>query len=227
MTFADRDDCVLIFTPPGTDVPPVRITHPITVVSMKAALREAGVPNNKIRVSSTTYVGRMGPVIQQVKQQEQAERAQKHKESTAFQAVVMKSSASSLERQRSELILEKHQVDDDIRKTQGWIGEAKTTAYTTGQYANPTHFRQQEAKIVTLRERSLAIQAKLGELRTKIKEENKRNSAHPSKESFFNEFRQVAYETLPKEQYMQIAKLAGERLEAREVAEDEEKGEVK
>ena len=72
MTFADRDDCVLIFTPPGTDVPPVRITHPITVVSMKAALREAGVPNNKIRVSSTTYVGRMGPVIQQVKQQEQA-----------------------------------------------------------------------------------------------------------------------------------------------------------
>jgi len=227
MTFADRDDCALVFIRPDGVYPPIKFSHPITLSSMRLAMKEAGIPPYKIRVGSMAYVGRMTSAIRRIEREESAERAQRHKEHEASLAVILKTSASTLEQERAALILEKHQVDDELRRTQVRLSEARATAYTSGRYMDPSHYRQQERKVVQLRERSLAIQSELGKLRIRIKTENrqqeeKREEKRGGKESFYAEFHQIAYEVLPRELFLKIGRLAGERLDAKEEAQDEE-----
>jgi hypothetical protein len=103
--------------------------------------------------------------------------------------------ATTYEKQRSEIVLMKHKIDDEIRQLKVQIGRAKANAATRGVYEPPKVFRQREQRLADLQTTSLAMQRKLAELKVQ---------RHQETRSRDERFVQKAKRLLTREQFMTI-----------------------
>ena len=133
--------------------------------------------------------------------EEKAERLnlQKQEQTEQMVRITMSPKATTIERQRAELILEKQKADDEIRQLKAQIGKAKTDAYTSGTYLPPLVFQTKQQRLADLQSVSLALQGRLAELRQQQKVQN--HQAQDHQERLFIE---KAKRYLSREQYLAI-----------------------
>jgi hypothetical protein len=201
--FKDRLDCLALFARDGDPPVSIALEPPFTRERIREAARAA---NLDVRIVETAYVGRLKPVFDRMAADERAERKQQQDLRTATFAAVMRTSNNPIERSRAQLVQEKTDVDNELRSVKTKIGEARSNASSRGVYLPPADFRRLEKRLDALKNRSLAIQAELGQLRAQRRQENV--AANASSDRLF---REVAHECLSPEQFMQIVHEADRR----------------
>lgn len=198
--FRDRPDCMAMFAREGDPPANIGLTSPFTRSRVLEAAREAGVP---VRVVEMAYVGRFRPVLDRLLKDEKAERAQQQH----MREAMMLGATDPTERTRAELIQEKKNVDDELRKLKVKLGEAKSLAALRGQYMPPSEYRRLERRVADLKDRSLSMQNELGRLRDEQKQRN--ISANIGRERVFQK---VAHDLLPKHLFDQVIQEMERRL---------------
>lgn len=162
MVFHDRPDCMAVFVHDYDGPQTLVIEHPLTRERVREAARTAGV---EVRISEATYVGRLRPVFDRMLMEQRGERHQQQREREAAKVVGMRMSGDSFQVARAQLLKEKTDVDDELRRLKTELGNAKSRAFERGVYLPPAEFRKKENRVEALKERSLAIQFELGQLR--------------------------------------------------------------
>jgi hypothetical protein len=128
---------------------------------------------------------------------------QREEEAARHVKIHLSQAATTLDKQRSEVVLLKDKIDDEIRQLKVQIGRAKTNVATRGIYEPPAVFRHREQRLADLQTSSLAFQKKLGELREQKKHQNLTQPSNSSKgrEALFV---QKAKSHLTREQFLAI-----------------------
>lgn len=208
MVFPDRPDCILFYVPDGMRliIPP--IPSPFYKTTTSAALSSAGL-NYRLTES---VPGRWTESVLLMKKAERAERAQLQKVREATMAVLDRS-GGPLAQNRAEAISKKHEVDERIREAKAWIGRAKSNSFARGTYEDPDRYRRKERELYELQQESLALQARLGELKKLEKAEN-RAAAKDENERFVK----AAYRVLSQEKLDLILDAVADDLDAEDEA---------
>lgn len=176
LVFPDRPDVMLITVPEGQDLWLPRMRSPFVRYEVAKALGNVEVP---ARVGESVP-GRYADALAKMDNEERAEVIQKQKQEEAAKHLATLASplADALDKQRSELVLEKARVDERIRLLKQKIGKAKSDAFVKGVFLSPGRFRGMEEELATAQAASLAMQGKLRELKqTRHVENEKRNHA--------------------------------------------------
>lgn len=169
VVFPEWPEAILILMSDGESALSLpQLSVPFDRVAIAASLRTAGITP---RVQEQAP-GRWTTALSMARQAERAERFARQKEHEAAQAQIMTAASDDAEAERAELILEKHNVDDEIRQLKAKLGKARSTAATRGQYMAPHEYRRLEDRLAKRQERSLAIQVRLGELKKARKAAN-------------------------------------------------------
>lgn len=168
MVFTDRPDCLLIVANDGAELRLPVLVAPFTKASVASAFGEVGLD---YRVSES-IAGRWNTARIQARKAERAERAQRNNMRLAAEAAAANGSPSDAIREHAGLTARKLEVDREIGKLKTKIAEAKSKAFTSGQYMDPTAFRRMESKLEALKNESQAIQVRFGEMRVLRKQIN-------------------------------------------------------
>lgn len=199
MVFPDRPDCLLFFVPDGGRLEIPALTSPFYKGTTATALGQAGV---EYRITESVP-GRWTDSMMLMRKSEKAERAQMQKQREATLAVFDRG-GGDLGKTRAGCITRKHDVDGQIRDTKAWLGKAKSDAFYHQKYAEPSLYRRKERDLHELQQESLALQARLGELR---KTEKKAQS-----DEYLQMFKDAALRVLTREQFDSIVEAMGDNL---------------
>lgn len=104
-----------------------------------------------------------------------------------------------------ETLCAKTRVDREIADLKSEVGQMKSRAFATGQYADPRHFRAAEAKLRVRQQQSQELQARLGRMREEMRRENVRETRNQDRC-----FREVARKRLPPDIFQEIADAAND-----------------
>lgn len=197
MVFPSRPDVLLIYVPEGEEVWLPRMRSPFQRHDVAMKLGSVDIP---ARVSESVP-GRFTHAVEQALKAERAERGQRQREEEAARSslVLADPDAPSRDKERARLIDEKCQVDDRIKQLKAEIQKAKANAATRGEYLLPTRFRQLQDRLTTSQARSLAIQRRLGEIKSETREVNVLRSADRNQR-----FVDLVKKVLPKEKYQEL-----------------------
>ncbi len=202
LTFAGRPDVLLVTVPEGQEFFLPRMRAPFDRHTVAQALGSVELP---AFVNEASATGRYGAPLAKDGRDEKAAAGQMHRQQEAARAVTITNSASATttEKQRAELILEKQLIDDQLRNLKVEMGRAKALAATRGTYMPIGVYRAKEQAIVNMQAKSLAIQHRLGELKKRLHAENAaaREATEPSN---LERFKECCRELLPEQQYLAI-----------------------
>lgn len=218
MIFPDKPQTILIHVPDGQELWLPLLKTPFDLDVLCKALDDRDLPH----VTTEGDPGRWWRNATQMENDEKAERTNQLKQTMAERMVQITTSpkATTIEKQRAELVLEKQKADDEIRQIKAQIGKAKSDAYTSGTYLPPLIFQQKQQRLADLQAVSLALQGRLSELRQQLKEQNEQVHAQGERR-----FIEKAKRYLSREQYLAIwAEIHAENK--REVADDPQTGSV-
>lgn len=203
MVFVDRPDSVLLVAP-DSDMPALpAMAAPFTKTSVSVAMVEAGVD---ARVSES-IAGRWTTAIVQATKADKAERAQKQMLHEATVATLLRSANDPALRDRALTIQRKHEVDDSLRTLKAKLVEAKAKAATRGAFMPIDEFRKLTARVDALKEESLALQTRLGELRDAEKAAN-READKAERSAFPQRFMTAARKMLDPDTYNELVREA-------------------
>jgi hypothetical protein len=193
--FPEHPQTILIYVPEGQSLWLPTLPTPFDLDVVSDALDARDVPHN-------TREGDRDRWWRNIKQSEGDERATqgqlKRAEEAARQVQIhLSPDATSLEKQRAEVILLKHKIDDEIRQLKVQVGRAKANAATRGVYEPPDVFRRREQRLADLQTSSVATQKKLGELRA---QQRQRPVSNNREERFVTKAKRY----LTREQFMEI-----------------------
>ena len=161
--FPEHPQTILIYVPEGQTLWLPTLPTPFDLDSVCDALDGHDVPHD-------TKEGDRNRWWRNLKQSEGDDKAvlgqqQRENEAARHVQVHLSPTATTFEKQRSEVVLLKHKVDDEIRQLKVQIGRAKANAATRGVYEPTDVYRQREQRLADLQTTSLALQRKLGELK--------------------------------------------------------------
>jgi len=193
--FPEHPQTILIYVPEGQTLWLPTLPTPFDLDVVCDKLDAHDVPHD-------TREGDRNRWWRNLKQSEDAEKSvlvqQKREEDAARHVQIhLSPTATTFEKQRSEVGLLKHKVDDEIRQIKVQIGRAKANAAVRGVYEPPDVFRQREQRLADLQTTSIALQRKLGELKG---QQHQQLSSKGREERFV----QKAKRHLTREQFMEI-----------------------
>lgn len=197
MLFPDKPQAILIHVPGGQSLWLPPLATPFDLDAVCGALDDHDVSH----VTTEGDAGKWWVNATQQEKEEKAERASQEKQQLAERMVRIKLSpaATTFEKQRAELVLEKQKADDELRRLKLAISKAKSNAYLQGTYLTTRDFREKQQRLADLQMVSLALQARLGELRRQRSE-----AARDSEESRQRRFIEKAKRYLTRDQYLAI-----------------------
>lgn len=193
--FPEHPQTILVYVPEGQTLWLPTLPTPFDLDVVCDALDAHDVPHD-------TREGDRNRWWRNLKQSEDTEKSvlrqqQREEEAARHVQIHLSQTATTFEKQRSEVVLMKHKVDDEIRQLKVQLGLAKTNASTRGVYEPPDVFRQREQRIADLQTTSLALQKKLGELK---EQQHQRLSSKRREEHFI----QKAKQHMTREQFLAI-----------------------
>lgn len=161
--FPEHPQTILIYVPEGQTLWLPTLATPFDLDAVSDALDAHDVPHD-------TREGDRNRWWRNVKQSENDAKAvlkqqQLGEEAARHVQIHLSPTATTYEKQRSEIVLMKHKVDDEIRQLKVQIGKAKTNAAIQGMYEHSNVFRRREQRLADLQTTSLALQRKLTELK--------------------------------------------------------------
>lgn len=194
--FPEHPQTILIYVPEGQSLWLPTLPTPFDLDVVSDALDARDVPHN-------TREGDRDRWWRNLKQSESDDKAtlgaQKRAEEAARQVQIhLSPESTSLEKQRAEVILLKHKIDDEIRQLKVQVGRAKANAATRGIYEPPDVFRRREQRLADLQTSSVATQKKLGELRAQQRQQR------PVSNNREERFVEKAKRHLTRAQFMEI-----------------------
>jgi hypothetical protein len=197
MVFPSRPDVLLIYVPEGEELWLPRMRSPFARHDVAMKLGEVDIP---ARVSESVP-GRFTHAVEQAINAARSERNQRQREEEAARiaTVIANPDATDLDKERAQLLAEKQEVDDRIRKFKADVGSAKAAAVTKGEYLPPAKFRQLNDRLAQDQARSLAIQRRLSEIKKERKAEN--ITQHADRDRRFIE---LVKQVLPREQLQDL-----------------------
>jgi hypothetical protein len=170
--FSDHPEALLIVTQEGDEgtvaLPP--LAAPFERQAVAKALGDAHV---NARVGERTS-GRYSGVLHRTAREARNEVAQRQNEREAADARMFALASDPDLQERGKLILRKQAVDEQLRGLKEKIGQAKSAAYAERRYLPAQEYRQMEVDLDALKTESLALQARLGELKKAEKERNRK-----------------------------------------------------
>lgn len=199
--FPAHPQTILVYVPSGQSLWLPTLPTPFDLDVVCDALDDHDVPHDTREGDRNRWWRN----ISQSEDAEKATRAQQQREAEAARHVKihLSSTSTSLDKQRSEIVLMKHKIDDEIRQLKVQIGKAKANAATRGLYEPPATFRGREKRLADLQTSSLAMQKKLGELKEQRKQQHQQQDAVVSS-SREKRFIQKAKQHLSRDQFMAI-----------------------
>lgn len=166
MVFPDRPDCLVLYLPKDTTVVLPPLASPLTKAGVAENCAQFGLD---VRVSEGTP-GKWGAAYSSLHKAEKNERRQRHLLAEAAKNAERRS-GSSAATSRAEAIAEKNAIDEQVRALKGEIGKAKVVAFETGKYMPANIYRAKEQQLKDLKDKSQALQTRIGELRDAEKKE--------------------------------------------------------
>ena len=193
--FPEHPQTILIYVPAGQTLWLPTLPTPFDLDVVCDALDDRDVPHD-------TKEGDRNRWWRNLKESEDTDKSvlrqqQREDEAARHVQVHLSPTATTFEKQRSEIVLMKHKVDDELRQLKVQIGKAKSNAATSGVYEPPSVFRQREQRLADLQTTSLALQKKLGEMKER---QHQRSVSNNREERFV----QKAKQYLTKEQFLAI-----------------------
>lgn len=197
--FPEHPQTILIYVPDGQALWLPTLPTPFDLDVVCDALDDHDVPHD----TKEGDRNRWWRNIQQREHEERSTQNQQRREVDAARHVQIHLSptATSIEKQRSEVVLMKYKVDEEIHQLKAQVGRAKANAATRGVYEPTDVFRQREQRLADLQTTALALQRKLGELKILKKKQNVHEHAACSREE---RFVQKAKRHLTRDQFMAI-----------------------
>ena len=223
MIFPDKPQTILIHVPEGQSLWLPSLATPFDLDVICQALNDRDVPH----VTTEGDPGRWWRNASQQEDEETAKRLnqQKHEEVARRVRITTSPNATTIEKQRAELMLEKVKADEELRQLKAEISKVKANAYTSGTYLPPLLFQTKRQRLADLQTVSLALQGRLGELRQQQKMQNVELSNEKEK-SRQDRFIKKAKRYLSRDQFLTIwAEVNAEDGEDDEDDEDDEDGE--
>ena len=170
MVFPQRRDVILIYVPEGQTLwmPPLK-----TPFDRHEIARTLGEKDVEARVREST-LGRFAAALTSELGNEKAEVGQRAKEKAAARRVdiVHSQFATSAELKRAELVKDKEKIDAELRDLKAEVSRAKALAHTRRVFEPTEQFQRKQRQIAELQTKSLAIQARLRELKEQVKADN-------------------------------------------------------
>ena len=193
--FPEHPQTILIYVPEGQALWLPTLPTPFDLDVVCDALDAHDVPHD-------TREGDRNRWWRNIQQSENAEKSvqgqqQREEEAARHVQVHLSPAATTIDKQRSEIVLMKHKVDDEIRQIKVQIGRAKANAAVRGVYEPPDVFRQREQHLADLQTTSIALQRKLGALKWQ-------RHQHQSSKGREERFVQKVKRHLTREQFMAI-----------------------
>lgn len=189
--FARRSDAILIHADDEEVALPV-LRAPFTLGDISKAISAAGI---RCRIQEC-HPGRWTSTIRKAESDAKAERNSKLRTEEHKRATVMLGSSDATERERASLIVERQEAERSLAGITANIKDAKTAAYTHGEYMNPLQFRMLEADAVKLKGRISEIHVRLGEIK-----QARRQRADAERPAFFERFYKAAKNMLDEEEF--------------------------
>lgn len=171
MVFPDRPDCLVLYLPEGIELRTPVLQSPFDKAELTMAFADEG---EDVRVSEGTP-GQWNAAYSWLHKDERSERGSRHRLAQAVRNAerLAKGGAAA---SRAEAIQEKLRVDDEVRQLKAQIGEVRSRAFTRNEYIPADAYRKMEADLKTLKDKSQALQLRIGELRDAEKRENEEAS---------------------------------------------------
>jgi len=203
--FPERPDALLIHVSEDHEGPLSlpSLPFPFTAQDTAKACGDAGI---KATVRESVP-GRWTYALEKAKKDDEAERSQKGRLEHALRASIMRGSIDQSERDRAAIMRQKIVVDGEIADLKKKVGAAKASLITKGVYMNPVDFRRLEARLEAAKINSQALQAQLGELKKREKEQNAAEHAEREK-AFERRFIALAKESLDAETFADLVDAA-------------------
>lgn len=193
--FPDRPDCLVVYLPEGSTLPLPPLASPFTRDGVSEACAQAGLD---VRVSEGTP-GKWDAAYRALRRAEASERGQRQRLREAAKNAERLGCESLAARSRAESLARKNEVDENIRVLKAELNEAKSRAFTSGQYLPVRTYRTKEKRLQVLKDESQALQTRIGELREAERRECGFLNAEHRKErrAYAEEFMKVARDLLP------------------------------
>ena len=193
--FPEHPQTILIYVPDGQALWLPTLATPFNLDGVSDALDDHDVPHD-------TREGDRNRWWRNVKQSENDDKSvlgqqQREEEAARHVQIHLSPNSTTSEQQRSEILLMKHKVDDEVRQLKVQICKAKADAAAHGIYEPPNVFRQRGQRLADLQTTSLALQRKL----TEIKVQRRQRAEMRSREE---RFIKKATQYLTREQFMAI-----------------------
>jgi hypothetical protein len=163
VVFPDQPEFLVVFVPDGARLRLPECLSPFRKRDIVNGLADLGVVAN-VREGQP---GRWTQSFQKMQNDAKAERGQKQRLREAADAHFGMRSADAATRDRSALMQEKHDADDQIRKLKAELQAARGRAARDGQYMDPGEYRKKEQRLGRLKQRSQALQTELGNAKKK------------------------------------------------------------
>lgn len=209
MIFPDRPDCLVVYLPEGISLHMPTLHAPFDKEGVAVAFADAGV---NVRISEGTP-GQWNAAYSWLHKNERAERGQRMR---LMQAVANQKrlDMGGIAGSRAKVIDEKNQIDEEIRNLKVRLNEAKARAATHGEYMPVNIYRSMESELQQLKDKSQAMQTRIGELRDQERAE--RDAEH---RIYAERFMHAAYGVLPEEWLQRVHGAAQVVCEDAEVGE--------
>lgn len=195
-TFTSDPKFILVYAPGDGPVRLPVLTSPFT----KAEVQQAFAGVQEVARIQEDVVGRqLRPIVAQQRKDAQSERGQQTRLMQTLAAVIDQGHPSPTRQERSELVLRKQAVDDELRALKFQIGEARARAFERGDYLPSETYRSLERRHQEAQAESQVLQARLTQLKAEEKRANEK-----VREEREHVFIDVAREVLDKETYLKI-----------------------
>lgn len=202
--FPDKPQTILIYVPQGQELWLPTLKTPFDLDAICEALDVRDVPH----VTTEGDLGKWWRNAAQQENEEKAERVNQQKQQEAARRVRIMTSpqATTIEKQRLELVREKEKADEEIRLLKAEIAKAKADAYTSGAYLPPAVFQAKQQRLGDLQTVSIALQGKLTALRQHQKVQNVEKARSATSDRMRQErlFIEKAKRFLSRDQYLAI-----------------------
>lgn len=195
----DSDPCAMLLFSEDASVALPALTPPFTKKSIADAIAEVHGSADNFQISVMPTAGRYTAGIARMRNASKAERASRQLLTEIGTHKMMLGATGDIEKERSRLMLEKHEVDDLVRGFKAQIHDAKAARALRGEYMNAAQFRLLETELAAHQKRSLAIQNSLSELKRRRVAADKDDE--PNRHRRFVE---LAREYMSRDEYMEI-----------------------
>jgi hypothetical protein len=181
LVFPESPDCMMVFAEDRDVVRLPVLSPPFMKADVAKALADAGIEASVWE----GHTGRWTRAQLQARAAVKSERRTLQNERAAIHAVALKGALYPEIRDRAEAMAKKQSVDAELRELKEKLAAAKRNARVNQVYLSLEEMERLTGRIAELQKESLALQAKMGELR-KVEAQRNREEHQTTAERFMH-----------------------------------------